>query len=176
MDDLIYLCEKCGHRVRLGVNFCENCGTKVSFPQEKERAKAGKTRLNRDLLKEFLEYPDDGRALLFAICAAPFILAILVLTHKGKIRRAVINRDAPSGDTPVLYRSGAPGAGMTDETIIKRAKIVRRYCSWCLVLSALQFVFVLPLFGFYYAFEIRKRADRLIKDYEGSGNRSVLEQ
>ena len=178
MPEIIYECDKCGHLIKPGVNFCANCGveldwgedgdsrqcpkcsTKVNYDDsycpkcgtvilgesasKKKRKEPIKSKIDINLLDGLREYPYGAETVLFILCTAPFILAIAVLYEKSKLREKI-----------------------SDDEIIKRAKTIRRYCSWCFVFSIPLIFFIAPIIGINITYKIHKHADALIKNYEG---------
>ena len=176
MTEIIYECDKCGHQIKPGVNFCANCGAELDWdeddnsrycekcgakikvddnfcpkcgaatlkdPKPITKKETSKSKIDIDLLDDLREYPYGIETVVFVLCTAPFILAIAILYERGKLKEK-----------------------LSDDEIIKQAKRIREYCTWCLVLSVLFMIFIVPIFGINISYKIRKRADALIKDYE----------
>ena len=182
MAEMLFECDKCGSAVKQGVNFCANCGAELDWDDDDTSSLCPKcheeiskddlycskcgakvksishskeeihldgsnsvSAIDSESLSDICEYI-NGIVSVFLILFTPLLFAILILYEINKLKQ-----------------------GLSDEKAIVRLKAVRRYCTWSIVLSIIQFpVFVLifPIIAFRYVLEIRKMADGIIKKYE----------
>lgn len=188
MAEILFECDKCGSAVKQGVNFCANCGAELDWDDDDTSSLCPKcheeiskndlycskcgakinsishskeeihlddsnsvSAIDSESLSEICEYINGIVSVFLILFTAPLLLAIFILYEINKLKQ-----------------------GLSDEEVIVRLKTVRRYCTWSIVLSIIQFpVFVLifpiiifPIIAFRYVLEIRKMADGIINDYE----------
>lgn len=146
-------CPECGCRGGKHIPLCSRYNKEASAENKGTHSKKDKidvdpnsvSVIDSESLSEIFEYI-NGIVSVFLILFTPLLFAILILYEINELKQ-----------------------GLSDEEAIVRIKTVRRYCTWSIVLSIIQFpVFVLifPIIAFHFVFEIRRMADSIIKKYE----------